>query len=137
MASKRRNITKHNITAREVRKLHTAHRQHLAKDMVELDLEIKVISRAELRYLTLRWKRAKGHLVSNDTLDRWMVGYVRHNFTNYNEICKALRKTLDSLDAYSIVKERVLKLIGRNYHFLANECERQINTLRWERNFRR
>lgn len=58
------------------------------------------------------------------TIQRWVVNYIRHYLTNYDDLLYRKKKPQQD-----ILKENVLKLIAEHYPLYRNECYRQIREI--------
>ena len=64
-----------------------------------------------------------------DTVRRWMVNYIRHNLTRYDEFLYEARGRTGIRFAYPEYRCAVLEEIARVYPELQEECKRQISGL--------
>lgn len=60
------------------------------------------------------------------TLDRWMVNYIRHNLTEYDEELDRLYGKTGRTEAYFLFFKAVMEKIATVYPELKEECENQI-----------
>lgn len=60
-----------------------------------------------------------------DTKRRWMVNYVRHNLTDYDETLWNMKGSTGIREAYQKYRDAVLDAIAEAYPSLADECSRQ------------
>jgi hypothetical protein len=62
-------------------------------------------------------------------LNRLCVNYLRHCCSNYDSVLARFLGRVGTGEAYTIVKRRVLLMIGEVYTWLAEECEIQSNSI--------
>ena len=91
----------------------------------------KLIARAVRNYNAIwenRGREDKFATVDADEcfLQRITVNYIRHMLTEYERRLDALFGQVGKQDACIIVKNKVLQAIGNKYHWLAEECNRQM-----------
>ena len=86
---------------------------------------------AELRgYYDYFWVDAGD--VDEDTLNRWIVNYIRHNLVAYESSLRKIKGRVGVDEAYIDLKKSVLEEIALAYPKYADECRRQIDDLKYE-----
>lgn len=70
--------------------------------------------------------------INQETKERWIVNYIRHNLTNYDDYCYAIYSKVGVGEMYCILHEYVLTEIGKLYPRYKNECIKQINRMKKE-----
>lgn len=71
--------------------------------------------------------------VDDATLNRWVVNFIRHNLTSYDDyLDEIVSGKTGASDMYDILKDEVLERIGEKYPKYKNECLRQIKAS-WDR----
>lgn len=60
-----------------------------------------------------------------DTITRWMVNYIRHEMTSYDEQLYHMKGRIGKFDMYHEIHDHILDKIAIVYPELAEECERQ------------
>lgn len=106
-------------------------------------VQIKVIAYEDLRRRTIsakqNWYNYQTDLRNNfeyrntamdaddGTIKRWMVNFVRHNLTKYDETLFQMRGKVGKKEKYLQYRDGVLSKIAEAYPYLANECQRQID----------
>lgn len=60
-----------------------------------------------------------------ETIERWMVNYVRHRLTRYEDTLDGYAGKTGKQDAYLLYSTAVLEKIAEVYPELADECRRQ------------
>lgn len=106
-------------------------------------ITVKVVPLDELRRLTIEAKQAwydyqwdeygweyhdmpkDAYSADNGTVARWMVNYIRHNLTEYEESLFLLKGRVGKGVAYNTYKCAILDKIAAAYPELAAECEYQ------------
>ena len=68
-----------------------------------------------------------------ELFNRWIVNYIRHNLTKYDNILRAYRGHVGVDEAYYYLKENILLKIADVYPAYRDECFEQIRTLRVEK----
>lgn len=63
------------------------------------------------------------------TKDRWVVNFIRHNLTEYDENLAEMKGKTGVRELYPEYKEAILKKIAEAYPKYRRECERQISQL--------
>lgn len=66
------------------------------------------------------------NFIPEDTMSRWVVNYIRHNFTNYDRTLYDMSGKVGALIAYSKYKNAVLQKIAEAYPKYKKECFRQM-----------
>lgn len=61
-----------------------------------------------------------------ETMQRWIVNYIRHNLVDYDRKLDLLKGKTGKDEAYCLFKEEILKKIADAYPCYAEECNRQI-----------
>lgn len=113
-------------------------RQELER--VKESIEVEVIGKSRLRKETINAKR--DWFWSHDNFDdprqadeatqqRWMVNYIRHNLTTYEDGLYEIYGKTGKDELYSDLKECVLEKIAEAYPYLADECYSQINYMQF------
>lgn len=65
--------------------------------------------------------------VDKDTLERWIVNYIRHNLTSYDKYLeKVIKGKIGSAEMYSILKKDILYKIAEKYPKYKQACQKQI-----------
>lgn len=64
-----------------------------------------------------------------DTLNRWIVNYIRHNLINYDSTLQRTKGKTGKQESYPIYKCRILQRISEAYPKYADECARQAKEL--------
>ena len=64
------------------------------------------------------------------TKERWMVNYIRHNLTSYDDFIYEIYNKIGVTEMYLMLHEYVLNEIIKVYPYLTNECLRQIKYTR-------
>lgn len=64
---------------------------------------------------------------SREQVEQWMVNYVRHELTQYDEVLIGIAGNIPG--GYFIFKSAVLDKIAAVYPFLKDECEKQKKDL--------
>lgn len=67
-----------------------------------------------------------------ELFNKWIVNYIRHNLTRYDNILYGYRGRVGVDEAYYYLKENILLKIAEVYPAYANECYRQIRELKRE-----
>lgn len=62
---------------------------------------------------------------NEDTITRWMVNYIRHNLTKYDENLEEIAEKTGKTLAYVMIRNAILDKIAEVYPELAEECENQ------------
>ena len=73
------------------------------------------------------------HDADAETIQRWIVNYIRHNLTKYDSHCILLFGKVGRAEGYRLLRSKVLRAIADAYPYLSEECERQANGRQWER----
>ena len=109
--------------------------QMLEDEMLHCPIRVKRLSEKTLKQRTLldkeSWDREFSYSVRDadeQTIQRWMVNYIRHNLTNYETICEGLYNKVGNDKAYQTFKDRVLSKIADEYPFLSDECNEQMSS---------
>lgn len=63
--------------------------------------------------------------VDAETLQRWVVNYIRHNLVKYDPVVDSLIGKVGKQEAYYYFKNKVLDEISKVYPKYAEECKRQ------------
>ena len=95
---------------------------------IQVPIEIKKLSMAELYKQALSWHEVKDFSKVHETLaKRWMVNYLRHQCTAYDGLTtQGLYRKIGRDKAYQIIRERTLMLIINKYPVLAEAAKDQI-----------
>ena len=141
-------LEKTNERRKTAQKAISTKKENLSKRALELakSLRISIIPDNELRKKTLEAKQSwydyladigKYHFyndicnVDTDTMNRWVVNYIRHNLIDYDAECRyLLYGHVGKDDAYIIFKQEILLRIADAYPAYAEECKDQITFLR-------
>lgn len=112
--------------------------QKLLADVEQKTINVKHIADEQLVKETLRakekWYEYKNNYsmferdvdgVDEVTLARWVVNYIRHNLTEYDEEIYNLAGKVGIEEAYTLYKNKVLDEIAKTYPKYVNECENQ------------
>ena len=62
----------------------------------------------------------------NDTVERWMVNYIRHNLCTYESGLSAIYGKTGKDELYSRLKKTILSKIAETYPELSIECDNQL-----------
>ena len=65
--------------------------------------------------------------ITPDTLNRWVVNYIRHNLVRYDEGLYSMRGKIGKDSAYYNFKKAILEKISEAYPKYAEECRNQID----------
>ena len=68
------------------------------------------------------------------TTERICVNYLRHCLTSYENVLDSIAGKTGCQDAYFEIKEMVLQEIAATYDWLNQECDRQLDKLKHQRN---
>lgn len=109
----------------------------LADDLIA-SIHVQRVELPELERLALasqqRWYdfRGRGEIEfpSRETVDRWMVNYIRHKLCEYDDSLYMLfrpGKMADKAELYPKIKRETLTKIAQVYPELAEECKAQSN----------
>lgn len=141
-------LEKTNERRKTAQKAISTKKENLNKRALELakSLRISIIPDNELREKTIEAKQSwydyladigKYHFyndicnVDTDTMNRWVVNYIRHNLIDYDAECRyLLYGHVGKDDAYIIFKQEILLRIADAYPAYAEECKDQITFLR-------
>lgn len=104
------------------------------------DIVVEKIPLSELRALTLEERDAyyssrnleylgTAKYADAETIERWMVNYIRHELTNYNYDLFHMQGLVGCHEAYYDYKVAVMNKIADTYPELKDECERQIQRI--------
>lgn len=63
----------------------------------------------------------------NNVKERWIVNYIRHNLTEYDDYINKIYGKIGKSELYYILHSYILEKIGELYPKYKDECERQIN----------
>lgn len=66
------------------------------------------------------------YTADDDTINRWIVNYIRHNLVAYDHFLDGIKGKVGSMDAYPEVKIAILKKIAIAYPQYKEECDEQI-----------
>ena len=93
-------------------------------------ITIKVLSDEELKTKALKakqeWYLKNAYTANEETINRWIVNYIRHNLVSYDNFLGSIDGKVGSVEAYPEVKIAVLEKIANTYPKYKDECERQI-----------
>lgn len=67
--------------------------------------------------------------VRREVMDRWIVNYIRHNLTIYDNDLNLFKGKTGKQEAYKIYKKTCLQKIAEAYPQLLEECEAQIEKI--------
>lgn len=111
-------------------------RNYLNRVIEKIDVE-RHFSEAELRIRAIEhykylWKDTAFMLesvqnASNEQVQQWMVNYVRHELTGYDDALLDVSRNVPA--GYQLLKNAVLCKIADAYPFLRNECEKQVDNI--------
>lgn len=120
----------------------SAKRAALLAEVDALDIRVPVVSLDVLAAQSVRhrnardaeraWDRgevpfsADASTVGQETLDRWMVNYLRHHHTSYDADLSQLYGKVGRQSAQAAIRRRVYEVIAGTYTSLAAECARQL-----------
>lgn len=79
---------------------------------------------AKRKWYEWNWKDFYGN-VDEDTLDRWVVNYIRHNLVEYDEGLWNMRGKTGRNKVYREYKNAILEKIAAAYPMYADECKYQ------------
>jgi len=65
------------------------------------------------------------HMPREETLNRWVVNYIRHNLVKYSEALYQVKGKTGKFDGYKTLKIEILYKIASAYPQFAEECHRQ------------
>lgn len=68
--------------------------------------------------------------IDKEVLQRWIVNYIRHNLVDYDDGLEIMYGKVGKIDTYPKFKEAILKKIASVYPQYAEECKRQIMSIR-------
>lgn len=75
----------------------------------------------------LLWDRCySAYEADEETVERWMVNYIRHRLTQYDGTLENYDGKTGKDEAYSMYAVAVLEKISEVYPELADECQRQV-----------
>lgn len=74
--------------------------------------------------------------VDEDTLNRWVVNYIRHNLVRYDSFLNKIHGKVGVQDAYIDTKISILEKIAKSYPKYAKECQRQVCDFLYKVNMR-
>ena len=94
------------------------------KTLKEKTIEAKQRHYNEYSYYDLFYEDAS--MADEETVNRWMVNYIRHNLTVYDDDLYEIRGKVGKNEAYILYFENVLNEIARVYPELKEECQEQI-----------
>ena len=99
-------------------------RIHLAQiDLVDVR-ELAIQCQQESYEYMGRYDMNALNCTNDRVIKRWMVNYLRHNCSNYEELLEELQHSVaaDNQDAYLVLKNSVLDMIAEMYPELSEEC---------------
>lgn len=102
-------------------------------EKVDLDvLRTAAIEAQQDWYYEQYYYRGKGYVkdaygADEDTVKRWMVNFVRHEMTTYDEQLYYMKGKVGVHDMYEDIRNFILGKIAVIYPELAQECEKQKN----------
>ena len=67
--------------------------------------------------------------ISDKTIDRWVVNYIRHQLVDYDQALWSARGKAGIASEYATFKRAILAKIAKVYPSYAAECRRQIENL--------
>jgi hypothetical protein len=70
--------------------------------------------------------------ISEETIRRWEVNYIRHHLTKYDKKIKGLFNKVGKQQAYELLRTKTLDAIACVYPYLADECESQKTPFGYE-----
>jgi hypothetical protein len=96
------------------------------------EIYVKVISKKKLEKYTIESKMEYDYsfelyVADNETLNRWMVNYIRHNLTEYDDVLYDAKGKVGIGEEYTKYKIAVLDKIKEVYPYLSEEVELQKN----------
>lgn len=110
-------------------------KEELLSQIESLEINIEKISFKELKQLTIEAKKNFDYMTDNysndytnidrDTLERWMVNYIRHNLTTYDSLVDNLYNKIGRDIGYIKLKNKILREIEKVYPELVMECQNQ------------
>ena len=110
-------------------------RSKLLLEIESLKIFIEKLNLTKLEKLAIQAKKDFDFSIENfendytnidkNTLDRWMVNYIRHNLTNYDLFVDNLYKKIGKQQGYFNLKSKILDEIGKIYPELEMECKAQ------------
>lgn len=104
------------------------HLEHIHVDVLPIDKIWKyaVEERQEWNYMHDNFDEIIPSEVPKATKDRWIVNYIRHNLTYYDEYLSDIFGKVGKDKLYSTAYAGIMNAISVAYPSLANECRRQI-----------
>ncbi len=121
---------------RDNRRRRDAERERFLREVHELPIYLPRVPLADLAPVAIdcrnRFLEAseggprliRGH-VRQETLDRLIVNYLRHQVTSFEDVVEQSGDYRLEGEAYRILRARVLEKIAETYPELAEECQRQ------------
>lgn len=110
-------------------------RKQIIDYIASLDFKIPIFERSELfskavKHYNRLWSRRGRDKCADldsdeDFLIRISVNMLRHQFSSYENQLDHIFGKVGVLDAYVLLKNRILTEIGRIYPYLSRECEKQ------------
>ncbi len=98
-------------------------------------IRVEVIPLSELRNKTLAQKQrwyddhdkieADAWRAPDETVNRWMVNYIRHRLTTYDDVLYCVKGKVGANAIHPRYKNIVLRKIAEAYPALKDECDRQ------------
>ena len=88
-------------------------------------LKNKTISAKQAWYAINGYERA-AYNADEETVNRWMVNYIRHNYTEYENDLESLFNRVGKTQAYVLLKNAILDKIAAVYPELEQECKSQM-----------
>jgi len=98
----------------------------------QLTFKVPIISKDELikdAIMSLncfRGTNIKVNKLSEKSLHRILVNYIRHELTEYDYALYDINGKVGKYELYEIIKNKVLKEISKKYVYLKDECNRQM-----------
>lgn len=110
-------------------------RQELFSEIESMDINIAIMGAEELKDFAIKeWRKEKRGNVPfcpskahSQTLARWMVNYIRHNLTRYDQKLEEIIGKTGRKEAVTLIRQRVFKEIARTYPEFSAECQRQLD----------
>jgi hypothetical protein len=106
----------------------------LISKILSLDISVEIIRRNNLIKLVMDVYNERNYYkgysnisdINDATMGRFMVNYIRHTLTSYDEFLDDTFSKVGKDEAYRLLNERIYKSIGNAYPYLTKECELQM-----------
>lgn len=67
--------------------------------------------------------------IPKNVLNRWCVNFIRHNLTSYDAYIDSLYNKVGKIEAYVLLKNKILTEIAKKYPDLKEECNLQFESI--------